>query len=247
VRAGPAAPSEFRPCPGRHGPAAHAAGAAGPGARAARTRRRHHAGSHRHLACLGLDPAPDGRPACRRAQLPPRLRSRSQLRGVAWRPGADRGARRRQRNRGDPGQEGPAPGPDLHYRPLRPVPPAGRRGRDGAGQPIARRAVLAGGIARFRRRRSGRVFPPPARAPFRRGAELMDADVAMSLMAQTLLGALKVAAPVLVTALVVGLGISVLQVVTQVQEMTLTFVPKLIAVVLVCVLLGGWMVSVTVE
>jgi len=75
----------------------------------------------------------------------------------------------------------------------------------------------------------------------------MDADVAMNLMAQTLLGALKVAAPVLVTALVVGLGISVLQVVTQVQEMTLTFVPKLIAVVLVCVLLGGWMVSVTVE
>jgi flagellar biosynthetic protein FliQ len=39
----------------------------------------------------------------------------------------------------------------------------------------------------------------------------------------------------------------VLQVVTQVQEMTLTFVPKLIAVVLVCVITGSWMMAVTVD
>ena len=75
----------------------------------------------------------------------------------------------------------------------------------------------------------------------------MDADVAMNLLSQTLIGAIKVAAPVLVTTLVVGLAISILQVVTQVQEMTLTFVPKVIAVVLVCIVLGGWMVTTAVE
>ena len=51
----------------------------------------------------------------------------------------------------------------------------------------------------------------------------------------------------LIATLVVGLVISILQVVTQVQEMTLTFVPKLIAVGLVCLLLGTWMLAVLVE
>lgn len=75
----------------------------------------------------------------------------------------------------------------------------------------------------------------------------MDADTAMRLLADTLFTAVKVAAPFLLVTLVVGLLISILQVVTQVQEMTLTFVPKLIAVVVVCVVLGGWMLSVMVE
>lgn len=43
----------------------------------------------------------------------------------------------------------------------------------------------------------------------------------------------KVAAPILISALLVGLLISIFQVVTQIQEMTLTFVPKLIIVLLV--------------
>lgn len=75
----------------------------------------------------------------------------------------------------------------------------------------------------------------------------MDADTAMRLLAETLLTSVKVAAPILIVTLLVGLVISVLQVVTQVQEMTLTFVPKLLAVVLVCVVMGGWMMAVTVD
>ena len=75
----------------------------------------------------------------------------------------------------------------------------------------------------------------------------MDSDLAMQLLSETLFAAVKVAAPFLIATLVVGLVISVLQVVTQVQEMTLTFVPKLIAVVLVCVMFGTWMLAVMVE
>ncbi|QNN46322.1 flagellar biosynthesis protein FliQ [Thermomonas brevis] len=75
----------------------------------------------------------------------------------------------------------------------------------------------------------------------------MDADTAMQLMAEMLFAAVKVSLPFLLAALAVGLIVSILQVVTQIQEMTLTFVPKLIVVVLVCVMLGGWMLSVMVE
>ena len=75
----------------------------------------------------------------------------------------------------------------------------------------------------------------------------MDADTAMQLMAEMLFVAVKVSLPFLLAALAVGLIVSILQVVTQIQEMTLTFVPKLIVVVLVCVMLGGWMLSVMVE
>lgn len=75
----------------------------------------------------------------------------------------------------------------------------------------------------------------------------MDADSAMQLLSQMLIAAAKVAAPVLLVALVVGLLISILQVVTQVQEMTLSFIPKLIAVGLVCLLVGGWMLATTVD
>lgn len=69
----------------------------------------------------------------------------------------------------------------------------------------------------------------------------MGADQALELMNQLLWRALLVAGPVLVTALAVGLVISVLQVATQLQEMTLSYVPKLIASALVLVALGPWM------
>jgi flagellar biosynthesis protein FliQ len=75
----------------------------------------------------------------------------------------------------------------------------------------------------------------------------MDADFAMHLLAQTLLTAARISAPVLVATLIVGVAISILQVVTQVQEMTLTFLPKL-GVVLAAFLIGGaWMFSVLTE
>ncbi|BAV96905.1 flagellar biosynthetic protein FliQ [Lysobacter enzymogenes] len=75
----------------------------------------------------------------------------------------------------------------------------------------------------------------------------MDADYAIRLLTETLLAAAKMSAPILLATLVVGLAISIVQVVTQVQEMTLTFVPKLAVVIVVCLMMGGWMLSVATE
>ena len=71
----------------------------------------------------------------------------------------------------------------------------------------------------------------------------MDSDLAMRLLAETLTAAVKVSAPFLVATLVVGLVISILQVVTQVQEMTLTFVPKVVAVGVIMLVAGPWMLN----
>jgi flagellar biosynthetic protein FliQ len=62
-------------------------------------------------------------------------------------------------------------------------------------------------------------------------------------MNELLWTAMLVAGPVLVTALLTGLIISVLQVATQLQEMTLSYVPKLIVSALVLILHGPWMIS----
>ncbi len=53
----------------------------------------------------------------------------------------------------------------------------------------------------------------------------------------------RVASPILISALVIGVGVSLVQTVTQVQELTLTFVPKLVAAALIILFLGGWMLS----
>jgi flagellar biosynthesis protein FliQ len=57
----------------------------------------------------------------------------------------------------------------------------------------------------------------------------------------TMVVAGKVAGPILLVSLGLGLGISLIQAVTQIQEVTLTFVPKLIGVALVIVISGNWM------
>lgn len=75
----------------------------------------------------------------------------------------------------------------------------------------------------------------------------MDADTGMHLLAETLLTAAKISAPILFGTLAIGLLISVFQVVTQIQEMTLTFIPKLVLVVGMFLVLGSWMMSVVVE
>jgi flagellar biosynthetic protein FliQ len=49
------------------------------------------------------------------------------------------------------------------------------------------------------------------------------------------------AAPLLIAALVIGLVVAILQATTSIQEQTLTFVPKIAAILLVLFLLGGWM------
>jgi flagellar biosynthetic protein FliQ len=51
----------------------------------------------------------------------------------------------------------------------------------------------------------------------------------------------KLSAPILIASLVIGVGISVIQTVTQIQEMTLTFVPKLLGIAAILVLGGHWM------
>ncbi|HUH55343.1 MAG TPA: flagellar biosynthesis protein FliQ [Rhodanobacter sp.] len=59
--------------------------------------------------------------------------------------------------------------------------------------------------------------------------------------------AMLVAAPLLLTALAVGLLIGVIQAATQINEMTLSFIPKLIAMALVALITGPWMLRVLVQ
>ena len=71
----------------------------------------------------------------------------------------------------------------------------------------------------------------------------MNSDVALRLFGELLWTALLIGAPILGMTLLVGLAISVLQVVTQVQEMSLSFIPKIIAAVIAVVLFGPWMLQ----
>lgn len=57
----------------------------------------------------------------------------------------------------------------------------------------------------------------------------------------TIMTAIKVGMPILIVVLVLGLVISIIQATTQIQEQTLTFVPKLIATAVVGLILGNWM------
>ncbi|OVE70707.1 MULTISPECIES: flagellar biosynthesis protein FliQ [Clostridium] len=59
----------------------------------------------------------------------------------------------------------------------------------------------------------------------------------------TIITAAKVSAPILIVVLVLGLVISIIQATTQIQEQTLTFVPKLIAAAIVGIFLGSWMLE----
>lgn len=59
----------------------------------------------------------------------------------------------------------------------------------------------------------------------------------------TIVTAAKVSAPILIVVLVLGLIISIIQATTQIQEQTLTFVPKLIAAAVVGIFLGSWMLE----
>ena len=59
--------------------------------------------------------------------------------------------------------------------------------------------------------------------------------------------ALELSAPLLVVGLVVGLSVSIVQALTQIQEQTLSFIPKIIAVVGTLLLLMPWMLSTIVE
>jgi flagellar biosynthesis protein FliQ len=69
----------------------------------------------------------------------------------------------------------------------------------------------------------------------------MDQDTVINLATQAMTLAVEVAGPMLLAGLVIGLVISIFQAVTSIQEQTLTFIPKLIALALIIVVLGPWM------
>ena len=71
----------------------------------------------------------------------------------------------------------------------------------------------------------------------------MNEVVVIDIARQALFLVLKSAAPMLLTSLVVGLEVSILQTITSIQEQTLTFVPKLVAVFLVIMLVGNWVIT----
>lgn len=75
----------------------------------------------------------------------------------------------------------------------------------------------------------------------------MDQGTVINLAQNTVMSILKVSAPMLLVSIVVGLAVSVFQATTQIQEQTLTFVPKIIAVMGAVLIFGAWMLRVLME
>ena len=71
----------------------------------------------------------------------------------------------------------------------------------------------------------------------------MSPEMVLGIMRETLLTILMVAAPLLGTGLIIGVSISIFQTVTQIRELTLTFVPKIVGVMLVMMIFGPWMLG----
>lgn len=71
----------------------------------------------------------------------------------------------------------------------------------------------------------------------------MTADFAMMVLSDMLWRAMVISAPVLSLTLLVGLVVNIFQVVTQLQEMSLSFIPKLVVAGLALVVFGGWMLG----
>lgn len=77
-------------------------------------------------------------------------------------------------------------------------------------------------------------------------ASLNDTDI-VAIGGRAIWVTVQIGAPVLLVGLVVGLVISVFQAVTQIQEQTLVFIPKIIAIVAVLALAGPWMMHVMID
>ena len=71
----------------------------------------------------------------------------------------------------------------------------------------------------------------------------MDAGTVINIARQTIWVIVETAVPVLLVSMVVGLVISLFQTLTSIQEQTLTFVPKLIAILLTILIIGSWMLN----
>jgi len=65
----------------------------------------------------------------------------------------------------------------------------------------------------------------------------------LNIFSEAMVVALKLAAPLLTVSIVIGLVVSIFQAATQIQEQTLTFVPKILAVFLVMILMGSFMMN----
>lgn len=70
---------------------------------------------------------------------------------------------------------------------------------------------------------------------------MMDLQQAVDLIRHTLILALIVSGPMLIIGMVVGIVVSLVQAVTQIQEQTLTFIPKIVAMVSAAIILMPWM------
>jgi len=75
----------------------------------------------------------------------------------------------------------------------------------------------------------------------------MTAETVMTMTYQAMKVALAMAGPLLVITLIVGLVISIFQAATQINEVTLSFIPKLLAMCGVLVLLGPWLIGIMVD
>lgn len=75
----------------------------------------------------------------------------------------------------------------------------------------------------------------------------MTEQTVMNLGAQAIQTIIFIAGPMLISAMVIGVAISVLQAITQINEATLTFIPKMIGVVVVLVVMAPWMLKILQE
>jgi flagellar biosynthetic protein FliQ len=71
----------------------------------------------------------------------------------------------------------------------------------------------------------------------------MTTSEVIGVMQAAMVAALKLAAPILIVSVAIGLIVSIFQAATQIHEQTLSFVPKLVAIALVLILLGPWMMA----
>jgi len=75
----------------------------------------------------------------------------------------------------------------------------------------------------------------------------MTVDFIVPIIRQSLMTVLMASSPVLITGLVVGLTVSIFQAVSQVHEMTLTFIPKIVAIFLALMIFGPWIIRTVLE
>ena len=71
----------------------------------------------------------------------------------------------------------------------------------------------------------------------------MNQDTVVNLATQAMILALKIAGPILLLGLIIGLLVSIFQAVTSIQEQSLSFIPKIVGVAVLIVVLGPWMLD----